>query len=389
MTKLQHLLVLVSGLVVVGLMVPIGAASSSQGSSSLGEITWPESSNDTLSALASSGESLFDEETEIRTLGDRPIQSFEIERVNETATRISVQERGQEAQSFVQRHEPFAGEANGTLQVPPDMLQPTVEPRPDLREGSRDVLRAYGPPGSFALTDGSIAEKTEDLAEKIGFPVERRHVDVDSVAFPGLYSGQRACLEAEGGHCEISVDFSIDCEDCEVAAFLASASGDDLDRHLQGRGLALFDGSGELIAVTVSYNADLDESALMERANARDKAASEIVERGHRVQDRPAPEEAAVSLALSGGSVDIQQVRYQWTFGVYTNGSAEQDSDVRNAVVTQDAAQGTIISVSLRNQEAAGGGGGDEVISRETPVPSVFASLIVLGGLSYLQRRKG
>jgi hypothetical protein len=374
-------------LVAMSLGAPTSLAQEDEGR--LGEVLWPAEEHRDFQNLSDLGASIFNNTTEPMRLGLTPMQSLQAERENATTSRLVATEEGGRNVSFVQHHEPWDGGNHTSLKVDPSQLLPMVGIRMAADPYAVSVLTLTGPPGSFDLDGRTIEDKTEAFADTIGFPVEETSLDLKPGHFPSFF-GLRGCYEEAEGKCQVSADFSIDCPSCTLAKFDAPRES-GLDRA--GVGLALFDEEDRMIAVTVQYGFDVDESAVLEPATARDQAADALQDRGYEVNPPlPDAEDVTVFGVLSPTRVDVQEMHYQWRFGVsedsgsgsYGNGTSDVDN---SAEVTQNAATGEVISVNVHPtdvEEPAGDGFLGELV----PVPGLAALLaLVAAGLLRRQRR--
>lgn len=327
-------------LAAVGLFVLIAAGASAQGPD-LGELSWPAEDHRSRVELADLGERFFASGTDLTTIGERPIQSIQIDRIDETTTRIEIAEDGGASHLIEQDHKPNAAEGHTTFKVSPSDLRPTVHVRPEETVRERDILRLMGPPGTLELEGTTTRDKVDAFADELGFPVDRVSTDASDVSsFPQLYQG-RTCLERSDGECQATAAFRIDCPSCQLASFLGTEGDSELDRR--GSGQILFNDQGKAIAATVSYALDLNESALLDLEEAVDRADQDLRQRGHEVKKRPAPETVTVRVDLDRNRLEIQQVRYLWSFTVaYENRTINDE-----AIVDQNAATGELLSVEL------------------------------------------
>jgi len=132
-----------------------GLAEAQSGSDSLAEFVWPGEGQRSSSELATLGGSLFVNGTDPTVIGERPVESLRLERVNDTTTRVLVGKQGGEDHDILQRHESNPATGPTHLDIPPGDLKPVVEVRGKI-EYKQEGLRIYGPPGSFQLDGGSL-----------------------------------------------------------------------------------------------------------------------------------------------------------------------------------------------------------------------------------------
>lgn len=383
-TRKLHAIGVLAGL--VSILALAGAVTAQGGSQDRGEVVWPGEGQRSSQELASLGESLFVNGVEPTVIGERPIESFRLERVNDSATRILVGERDGENHSFVQPHEPNPADRHTSLEIRPGDLRPTVEVRPNASVGPHDVLRVQGAPGSFGLEGDTVAEKIEAFADRLDFPLQERRTNVTKVSFPGLYGGNRVCLDGSESDCSVTADFHIDCPSCQMGSFDAPELSSKLERGLKGSGLFLFDGEGRMVAATVSYHLDLNESALMDLEAARDEGRKAVDELGHEVFYSPRLDDVTVKVLLEEQRVQVREVHYVWQWGVYVDSGEDEYRDDENAIVTQNAATGEVLSVRLEDPDITESDQG--LLERAVPAPGAMAALLAAVGGAALARRR-
>lgn len=372
-------------LVVGAVLIVVGGVTAQGGSQDLGEIVWPGEGQRSSQELASLGESLFLNGTEPTVIGEQPITSLQAERINDSATRILIGEQGGESHSFVQPHEPTPADQHTSLEIRPGDLRPTVEVRPNASVRANDVLRVQGPPGSFGLEGDSVEGKIETLADRLDFPLQERRTNVTKISFPGLYGGNRVCLNGAGSDCSVTAALRIDCSSCQMGTFDAPEVSSKLERGFRGTGLFLFDGENRMIAAAVSYHLDLNESALMEPGSARDLAAEEVRDRDHEIRTQPEPDTVSVRGDLASHDVAIRDVRFVWEFVVYTDPPSAKHRESATTYVTQDAVTGEVLSVNVYREKADPAPG---LVERVVPGAGSLAALVATSGVAHVLRRR-
>jgi hypothetical protein len=338
------------------LAAPFAAAqTAAQGNTEgVGDILWPSEDHRRFTALADLGTSLLEDGIDPVRLGIAPLESLHFEQKNASTTKVIVEEKGRSAVSFVQPHSPTDIDGHTTLRVSPSDLPATVEGQLDPSRTSNYVLTVTGPAGSFALDGDSAEEKVASLAETIGFPLEEMNRDLPPQSFPRLYSGERGCYDSTEGGCNVSATLSVHCSSCSVLMFTGPSGDSDFDQG--GVGLALFDDEERLLAATVSFAFDLDESAVTEPEIARDEAADRLRDRGYQVDGKPSVDDVMVRTVLADREVAVEEVRYGWRFAVSENSSASEGGNGsaepvppggRIAEIQQDAATGDLASLKI------------------------------------------
>lgn len=370
-------------LVVVAILIVAGTVTAESSSQDLGEIEWPPEEHQRFQDLADLGASVFANGTEPTRIGTHPVESVHLEAVNDTSTRLVIQEKDRSPRSLLQHHEPVRQEGHRNLQIRPSDLEPTVQT--PFAGSSGYVLTLIGPPGTFDLGGADTHQKVQDLAAQLGFPLGEVNPNVQSGNFPALY-GQNTCYGAPGDRCSETGTFLIDCPGCQLAGFNGPAGDSALeDRFLIGGGLVLFDKRGRMLAATVDYRFDLNESAVLDDTTARDAAANGLRDRGYEIVSTPDLEQIRVVAQLTPGRVEVQEVRYTWPFGVVReeNGTAFDGL----ATVEQNAATGEIVDIQRTPADASSppvdGGDGLGEISL-----GAMAGLVSIGLAALLARRR-
>lgn len=319
---------------------------SSQGNpGEVGEVLWPTEAHRNHQDLADLGASFFNDTADPLTIGLAPVESLEAEQINATTTRLTAHESGGQNLSFVQHHDPWDGDGHTVLAVRPARLLTMVGIRMETDRYARSVLTLTGPPGSFDLNGGTVGEKVQAFAQRLDFPADENvTLDHNPSGFPGLFD--RACYDKANGNCTVSASFEIACPSCTFATFGPPSGNSSQDSALAGIGLALFDDQDRMIAATVQYIFDVDESAVLDLETARDRAADDLRDRGYDIVGAPDPEDIrSVMGVLAPTRVDVQEIHYKWHFGVYESGS--DVSAAKGADVVQNAVTGKVVSVSL------------------------------------------
>jgi hypothetical protein len=341
-------------LTVSSLAAPFAAAQG--GEERLGEVLWPPEDARAFSDLAELGASAFDNGTQPAKLGLGPVQSLELNAESSSSTEIVVKEEGGERISLVQPHDSTDVDGHVTLPVRPSDLRPVVEVRLETQPTASYVLTLTGPPGSVALDGTTLEEKVESFAEHVGLPLEGTTVGIETTSFPHLFGGERGCFEKTNGTCQSSAAFAIECDSCTLALLHGPSGDSDVDSSLSGVGLALFDDSDRLVAVTVSYAFDVDESEVLDRSTARDEAADRLRDRGYQVDGKPSVDDVVVRTVLADREVAVEEVRYGWRFAVSENSSASEGGNGSAepvppgggiAEIQQDAATGDLASLKI------------------------------------------
>lgn len=359
----------------------VSAASAQENPGDLGEVLWPKEEHRGFEDLAGLGASLFNDTTEPLTVGLTPVESLQAERIDATTSRLTAHEEGGRNVSFVQRHSSWDGASTTGLTVRPSQFLPMVGIQMETNPYARDVFTLTGPPGSIELNGTTAEEKAKAFAEGIGFPVQGTNTDLDPRGFPGLFSRQKGCYETSNGACTVSASFEPNCPSCTLVGLSGPSGNSSRDRWLAGNGWALFDDQDRLIAATVTYAFDLNESAVLDLPEARDQAADGLRDRGYELLVVPDPEDVRVMGVLAPGRVDVREVHYRWDrFGVPPDSS----SPVRRAAyVVQNAATGEVLSVDFQPATIA------EPPRPRFPIPTAGLGLVLIGlGIVAAARRR-
>lgn len=310
-----QLTVLAATLCLLAVASPAGADTPSD---DLGTIQWPAEEHRDFAVLADLGASVYANGTEPTKLGLNQFEGMRLERVNASATRIIVEEAEGRTTSILQPHRPREAGGREDVDVRPAQLRPVVETHLDEERHSIYVLKMWGPPGSFDLGNGSAEERTRALANRLGFPIEGVTEGDSGASFPYLYGGHhRGCYEASGGDCVSDADIRIDCDACREFSWGGPQKPSSaLDSRFQGLGFALFDEQDRLVATSVSYVFDLNESAILDPSMARSEAADDLRDRGHGLDEEAPDWEARLGTRLAPDAVEVERVEYTWGFHV-------------------------------------------------------------------------
>lgn len=342
-------------LVVLGLSLAGFPASAQSNPSGLGEIAWPEEDRQQFADLADLGASLYGNDTQPAKLGIHPVDSMTLEAVDNTSTRVVIQEQGRPNRTFIQHHEPVEQEGHRTLEVRPGNLkaivQTPLQSPHQVHDGrSTDVLTLTGKPGDFAVAGNDTQERVRNFAARIGFPIGNVNPDVRAGGFPSLYGGP-LCFEASEDRCSERATIMIECPDCRLAGFNGPEGDSNLEnRFFVGGGLVLFDDQGRMVAATVDFRYDLNESAVLDPEKARDAAAEGLRDRGYEIDSIPDLEEIRAFALLAPGQVEVQEVRYEWPFGVVREENGTSFDGL--ATVEQHAATGEIVDIQRTPADA-------------------------------------
>lgn len=372
----------------------IGAplASAQGGQADLGEILWPAETDREFKDLADLGASVFDDVVDPMKVGLAPIKSIDLERTSDVSSRILVAEQGRPNFSLELTHEPWDGKKHASLGIEPSDLHPIVElHNMDPNPSSGSVLTLTGSPGSFDVNGSTPDAKIQALADDLGLPLEEVNVGVESTGFPSLLGGQRICYEEAQGVCKASASFNLDCPSCTLVGFSGPSGDSPIDRWFVGGGLAVFDDRDRLVAVTVSYAFDVNESAILDPAAARGEAVQALRNRGYEVGNTPDARNVTPSGILAPDRVEVREIRYGWTFDVtevqgdYGQGSASGSFD-EYARVTQNAVTGAVLSMNVHPTDLTDPADPSPL---EIVAPSWFATLLAMGAALFLggQRR--
>lgn len=370
--------------------------------SDLGEVPWPDDRYRPLTDLPDLVRPLFATKENVTVVGTRPIQSLQFERINASAIRVAIEEDGRN-RSLVQGHEPWDGSEDTVLRVQPSQLPTMVEVTPTRDPYSSTVFHAVGPPGSFNLSGRSRMDRVGAVAETLGLPPNATD---DAGAFddpapgtqPRLFHGHRGCVQTTSDGCTGEVSFSLACDRCTRVGFtlLSEADGEferafgsdpQMQTGLGGWGSVFFDASDRVIAVEIGYGLDLNESAVLAPAEARNRSAVELGERGYDVFSVPA--EGTLEHKLQVDAVRLRDVVYLWQFGVEKGSVSDENwtvaGDEAGAHVIQDAATGAVQSVELRGEPS-------EPIYPDNPLPAPGLGLVLAAGataaLAWRRRRR-
>lgn len=372
---------------IVGTALPAAAQSDP---SDLGEVPWPDDRYRPLANLSELVRPLFATGENITVVGTHPIQSVQFERVNASATRVAIEEDGQN-RTLVQGHEPWDGSEDTVLRVQPSQLITMVEVTPNPDPYSSAVFHAVGPPGSFNISGGSRMDKVGTVAEALGLPPNATD---DAGAFddpapgaqPRLFHNHRGCVRTASDGCTGEVSFSLACDGCTRVGFtlLSEADGEferafggdpQMQTGLGGWGSVFFDASDRIVAVEIGYGLDLDESAVLAPAEARNRSAAELEERGYDVFSVPV--EGTLEHTLQVDAVRLREVVYLWQFGVEKGSASDENwtvaGDEAGAHLVQDAATGAVQSMELRGEPS-------EPIYPDNPLPAPGLGLVLAAG---------
>lgn len=385
---------LVGGVLLVG-------SSAAVAQSSVGDVVWPPENYTAYRDLPDLAAKVLEDPAPLVT-GTRPITSFELERINNTATRVFLDEEGRPSQEFTQRHQSVRETDEGLLN-----LRPSDFGRPLVEIGGNDanlqkVLQIFGPPGAFNVTGEDPVEKSFDFAERLGFPPAPVRVDTPGQAFLP-YHAKNACVRAPDGVCEGRMRFRYDLDGLtEVqrnappfpAADMRDAYGED---HpvvtATNRLIVIFDAQDRIVAAQIWLTLDLDPSTLMDPAEAADLAREFVVERGHEVSpDQPTG--ANLLFPQRTDRAEPKRALYMWNVP-FVDSDRRPGFDERVGRIEQDAQTGDILSfkdlptvvATEPGQSPPNGGENGEAL----PGPGVMALLIsaVAAALALKSRRHG
>lgn len=385
-------------------------------SDDLGRILWPPEEHRDFAALADLGASVYANDTTPVQVGVQPVESFGLDPLNDTATRVSVGHAGGPNVSFAQGHEArtSAEDSHVSLRVPPARLQQVVEIRARMGSYPQHLLFVAGPPGALQGTadgngtSGDRAETMRDLARGLGFPEDvsvNPHVGVRDAALEVLFLGRSGCLTTgDDGVCEQEATFRIECPNCSVGAFwvpglddefeAAFPDGPDVETRLNGGGLVLFDRQGQVIATRISHAFDLNESAVLDPSVARSQAADDLRDRGHGLDEEAPDREGRLGTKLAPDAVEVERVEYTWRFHVVRGNTSDPnwtvEGDEAVAEVVQDAWTGRVLSVSYVQVDGSDGPGDadDERPWGKVPAPGAFALLSLAGAAVLVGRSR-
>lgn len=139
-----------------------------------------------------------------------------------------------------------------------------------------------------------------------------------------------------------------------------------------------------MVAATVSYHLDLNESALMDPKVARDAARKAVDDLGHDVFYSPNVNDVTAKVLLKEQRVQVREVQYIWRWGVYVDSDGDKYRDDENAIVTQDAVSGEVLSVRTRDPDVSESGQG--LLERTLPAPGAIVALLTAVGGAGLAR---
>lgn len=368
------------------------ARSSSQ---DLGDVVWPPAEHQRFEDLADLGSGFFDNGTDSIRVGVRPMESFRLDRINATTSRVRLAEDDGTEHTWIQHHEPDHRNSSTVLRIRPEDLQPAVTTHLDPTRISLQVLTLTGPPGSFDIAGNTTEDQVQTLGRRLGFPVDEMELNVTTTSFPRLYDGESACFKTEEGNCTASAGFTVDCRSCPLVFFNGPEGNSNLDSRFRGSGLVLFDDQARMVAATVSYVFDLNESAVLDPVQARDMVVQHLQDRGYDVGHVPKADhpELVVRTYLAPDRVAVREVHYEWNaFTVRTdtskdwNGTGMPD---RVFEVDQDAVSGEILSMDAMPgavEESPRRGPVNRLLPGPGPVGLVAA---LVGALAWRRRRSG
>lgn len=390
-------------------------AASAQEQTSIGERFWPSENLDRPEDMVSLANTTLNV-TSALIVGKGPFEAFRIERLNNTASRIAIQEQSGPNQSFVQAHgtprvskATFSGGVEGQeveLFVAPSQLHPTIEVFP---AGTNKVagVKVLGPPGSFDVPGETPKDKARHLFETMGLPPLRPGSESNGsytqleTTNTGLYTGRlygepdQVCTEREDGRCTEKTGLAFECRGCKTWSYKVhphpaeeltrSVGGAISVRQLDWNEASLwFDPEGRMISFSAGPALDLNTSQVIDPLQARTLVVDDIDQRGYRLGRLSDPEprnassidEAQLEFILSEGLIEPVGARYTWkdipVIDPPEEGSDDPYGDSLLAEYVQNAVNGSIVKATFRPASTASG--------PDNPLPAPGLGLVLAAG---------
>lgn len=401
-------------LCILGLMVLQGSTVVSQSSTedgSLGEVVWPPEAHRSPADLRDIGRTLLNV-SDSTVLGVHPTTSFDVQRINETASRITIDRDGRDEQTFIQSHLPPRVSTTTTeggiqkeqvdIPVRPHQLQPVISV--PVRNSTSFGFSVMGPPPTFNVTWNGTSrhDETADaqaLFRRLGLPAPRDSSQnrpmyaragetYDASGFP-LYSTDPTCVERSEGRCVREVQLVLECGCTTRVWSFHPAPGDELTELVNGsvavrsdgnRGTIVMDDDGDVLRVSVGLVVDLDTSAVLDPVQARSLVVDDIRQRGYRLGRLSELKETRLEIVLAPGQIEPTGARYHWEADLVDTSLPEDESnqfgDVRGTMV-QDARTGEVVAFDTRTRTPT-----------TTPAPGLTAVLAATATALWLAGRR-
>jgi hypothetical protein len=106
-----------------------------------------------------------------------------------------------------------------------------------------------------------------------------------------------------------------------------------------------------MIAASVAYHLDLNESALKDPESALDQALQAVRDDGHVVEDRPEPGNVTPKVVLAEHRLEVREVHYLWSIPVDLDPHSEQYRSIGIASLRQDAVTGDTLSIQVSDPD--------------------------------------
>lgn len=388
--------------VVVLLMTTMAPISTAQGVGEeppIGEMIWPPSGRTNPDDFVDLGAQVLNENDAL-VRGRTPTASFDIERLNETFSRITIQEEGGPTYTFLQEHLPpqvsktTYGEEI-VLLVRPAQLQSVIS----LAPGTGGLgLRAA--PSAFNISGDTPLERFEDLLTKLELPQRGSpSMSVDTYIqrrgrteglTPRIYGqpGPTCIQEADGG-CTRDATVELACSDCTASYYrVYPHPGDELTALTDGEisvkllssnlMTVIVDSQGALVSVSVAPAIDLDPAAVLPPDEARSRAVQYVEDRGYRLNrfeptNRSGlPDSVRLDFHREPSSILPQRATYQWTIPVVNASDTKS-----NFHLTQDARSGAVLNAS----QTGVGPVGHHPVRPSNPIPAWGVWAVAVGAL--------
>lgn len=308
--------------------------------------------------------------TEVHVLDSR-LEALNIERLNDTSSRVYTRSVDGDNHTFLQRHgappsPEYPSDENRELPipVPPTALYPTVQVARGASPSQHPGLWVWGPPGAFNVTGGTSHQVAEDVFETLGLPNPTPTRDRGSNGTQAVASGssedprfplytREACITGASEACNRTASLELACENCTRHTYsLHPSTGEDLTRELNGsikvvaRNAAkiLLGPDGRIVGVEVPPWYDLDPSDVLDPSAARDRATDAVEDRGYQVNKSHRPGVVRLSWAQNVTSGETTP-QYRWIFKIHQE--SPEGGDVSEVRVEQNAQAGAVTEVSF------------------------------------------